>query len=181
MISATKGPLANPSVRQALSLALDRKGLINTVYQGRRQHSARRCSRPVPWGYASQHLLRGVRRSAADEPGPRQGQAARQAAQVSPARTITIGTSSGIPALNTETLAFKAAAEAIGLKVTLKNVSPSNYINFFIDPKAWGSVDAFADDELRRLRRPGRAVQQLAMPGGSQNFNGWTTRTSSRP
>ncbi len=34
VISATKGPLANPSVRQAISDAVDRTGLINTVYQG---------------------------------------------------------------------------------------------------------------------------------------------------
>ncbi|MEI8320344.1 MAG: ABC transporter substrate-binding protein, partial [Planctomycetia bacterium] len=34
VISATKGPLANPLVRQAVSYALDRKGVIATVFKG---------------------------------------------------------------------------------------------------------------------------------------------------
>jgi peptide/nickel transport system substrate-binding protein len=34
IVSATSGPLANPKVRQALSLALDRQAIISNVYQG---------------------------------------------------------------------------------------------------------------------------------------------------
>ena len=89
-------------------------------------------------------------------------------------QTITIGTSSGVPVLNTEALAVKSAAEAIGLKVTLKNVSPSNYINFFIDPKAWGSVDAFPTTNYGDYGDPAALYRTLAQPGGSQNFNNWS-------
>ena len=38
----------------------------------------------------------------------------------------------------------ESAWKAVGLTVEQQNVSPSNYINYFIDPAAWSSVDAFA-------------------------------------
>ena len=88
-------------------------------------------------------------------------------------QNITIGTSSGLPALNAEALAFKAAAELIGLKVTLQNVSPSNYINYFIDPKAWGSVDAFATTNYGDYADPAGLYKSMSAKGGSQNFSGW--------
>ena len=34
VVSATSGPLANPKVRQALSMALDRQAIISNVYDG---------------------------------------------------------------------------------------------------------------------------------------------------
>jgi peptide/nickel transport system substrate-binding protein len=89
-------------------------------------------------------------------------------------QTVTIGASSGIPSLNSEALAFKAACEAIGLKVEIQNVSPSNYINYFIDPKAYGSVDAFATSNYGDYADPSGLYKTLALKGGSQNFNSWT-------
>jgi peptide/nickel transport system substrate-binding protein len=88
-------------------------------------------------------------------------------------QTITIGTSSGIPTVQTETLAIQQAAEAIGLKVKLKNVSPSNYINFFIDPKYFGSVDMFSTINYGDYADPAALYNSFAMPGGSQNFSGY--------
>ena len=79
-------------------------------------------------------------------------------------QNITIGTPRRHPALNSEALAFKAAAEAIGLKVTLQNVSPSNYINYFIDPKAWGSVDAFATTNYGDYADPAGLYKTMALP-----------------
>ena len=88
-------------------------------------------------------------------------------------QTITIGTASGIPTVNTETLAIRQAAQAIGVKVQLKDVSPSNYINFFIDPKAFGSVDGFTTVNYGDYADPAALYNELSMPGGSQNFSGY--------
>ncbi len=172
VISATKGPLANPAVRQAISNAVDRTGLINTVYQGAGTipHAL---AASGTWGYAPDVFAKAY---AALPPLTQDLAAAKQLAQQAgvAGQTITIGTSSGVPVLNTEALAVKSAAEAIGLKVTLKNVSPSNYINFFIDPKAWGSVDAFPTTNYGDYGDPAALYRTLAQPGGSQNFNNWT-------
>ncbi|MFN8155896.1 MAG: ABC transporter substrate-binding protein [Candidatus Nanopelagicales bacterium] len=172
VISATKGPLADPKVRQAVSLALDRKGIINTVFKGAANipHALQASG---TWGSAVDTFKAGYDALPAMDQDLSKAQELAKSLNIA-GQTVTIGTSSGIPALNSEALAFKAACEAIGLKVELQNVSPSNYINYFIDPKAWGSVDAFATSNYGDYADPSALYKSMAVKGGSQNFSGWT-------
>lgn len=172
VISATDGPLASAAGRQALSGAIDRQGLVDTVFQGAGSipHAA---AADGTWGYAQSTFQK------AYEALPEMAQDLEKAKSDAEAagivgETITIGTSSGIPTVNTETLAIRAAAEAIGLKVELKDVSPANYINFFIDPKAFGSVDGFTTINYGDYADPAALYNSFVMPGGSQNFSGWS-------
>ena len=55
----------------------------------------------------------------------------------------------------------------------LKNVSPSNYINFFIDPKYFGSVDTFTTVNYGDYADPAALYNSFTMPGGSQNFDSY--------
>jgi peptide/nickel transport system substrate-binding protein len=172
VISATKGPLADPKVRQAVSYALDRQGIINTVFKGA-GHVPHALQGEGVWGSAKDVFAAGY--AALPELNQDMTKAKDLIAQAGVAgQNITIGASSGITSLYTEALAFKSAAEAIGLKVTIQNVSPSNYINYFIDPKAWGSVDAFATSNYGDYADPSALGKTLAVKGGSQNFSGWT-------
>ena len=172
VISATKGPLANPTVRQAVSYALDRKGLINTVWRGAAviPHGLQASG---TWGTAQDLFSKAYDALPALDQDLAKAKELIKTAGVA-GQNITIGTSSGIPVLNSEALAFKAAAEAVGLKVTLQNVSPSNYINYFIDPKAWGSVDAFTTSNYGDYADPSGLFKSIAMEGGSQNYDGWS-------
>jgi peptide/nickel transport system substrate-binding protein len=172
VISATKGPLADPKVRQAVSLALDRKGIINTVFKGAANipHALQASG---TWGTAQDTFKQAYDALPAMDQDLAKAQELAKSLNVA-GQTVTIGTSSGLPALNSEALAFKAACEAIGLKVELQNVSPSNYINYFIDPKAWGSVDAFATSNYGDYADPSALYKSMAYAGGSQNFSGWT-------
>ena len=171
VVSATKGPLATPDGRKALSEAIDRQGIINTVYQGAGSipHAA---AASGTWGYAKSDFQKAYDALPAMTQNLTQAKSDAKAAGIV-GQTITIGTSSGIPTVNTETLAVRQAAEAIGLKVVLKNVSPSNYINFFIDPKAFGSVDAFTTVNYGDYPDPAALYNSFTMPGGSQNFSGY--------
>ncbi|HSN11071.1 MAG TPA: ABC transporter substrate-binding protein [Propionibacteriaceae bacterium] len=170
-ISATKGPLANPTVRQAVSYALDRKGIINTVWKGA-GNIPHALMASGTWGTVPDVFQQGYDALPALDQDMTKAQDLIKQAGVA-GQTITIGTSSGLPALNSEALAFKTAAEAVGLKVTLQNVSPSNYINYFIDPKAWGSVDAFATTNYGDYADPSGLYKTMALKGGSQNFSSW--------
>ena len=171
VVSATKGPLADVAGRQALSEAIDRQGIIDTVYQGAGSipHAA---AASGTWGYAKSDF-----QTAYDALPPMTQDLSKAKADAKAAgivgQTITIGTSSGIPTVQTETLAIQQAAEAIGLKVKLKNVSPSNYINFFIDPKYFGAVDMFSTINYGDFADPAALYNSFAMPGGSQNFSGY--------
>ncbi len=171
VISATDGPLADPKVRQAVSYALDRTGMGNTVFKGA-ANLPRALQGSGTWGTAYDTF------KAASEELPEMKQDLAKAQELAKTldlagKTVTIGTSSGIPALNSLALAFKAACEAVGLTVELQNVSPSNYINYFIDPAAWSSVDAFATSNYGDYADPSALYKSMAYPGGSQNYSGY--------
>lgn len=171
VISATKGPLADPKVRQAVSLALDRKGIANTVFKGAANlPSALQGS--GTWGTAYDTFKAGYDALPVMDQDLAKAQELAKSLNIA-GQTVKIGTSSGIPALNSIALAFQAACEAIGLKVELVNVSPSNYINFFIDPAAWSSVDAFATSNYGDYADPSALYKSMAYPGGSQNYSGY--------
>lgn len=172
VISATKGPLANPKVRQALSYAVDREGLINAAYKGAGSIPHAMAASGT-WGYASKVFAKAYAALPPMDQDVAKGKQLAQQAGVA-GQTITIGTSSGVPVVNTEALAVRAAAQAIGLKVKLKNVSASNYINFFIDPKAWESVDAFPTTNYGDYGDPAALYATMTLADGSQNFNGWS-------
>ena len=116
--------------------AIDRQGIIDTVFQGAGSipHAA---AANGTWGYAKSTFQSAYDALPAMTQNLSKAKTDAKAAGIV-GQTITIGTSSGIPTVQTETLAVQQAAQAIGLKVKLKNVCPSNYINFFIDPKAFG-------------------------------------------
>lgn len=171
VVSATKGPMASVAGRQALSEAIDRQGIIDTVFQGAGSipHAA---AANGTWGYAKSTFESAYNALPAMNQDLSQAKADAKAAGIV-GQTITLGTSSGIPTVQTETLAVQQAAQAIGLKVKLKNVSPSNYINFFIDPKYFGSVDMFSTLNYGDYADPAALYNSFAMPGGSQNFSGY--------
>ena len=169
IVSATSGPLANVKVRQALSLALDRKSVIKTVYEGAAL-MPHWLANPGTFGYGKQVF------NAAYDSSPVLNQnlaAARKLMQQAgvAGQTITIGTTSQIPSIAAETGAYQAAAEAIGLNVSLKSVSANNYINFFTSPQARKGVDGFITVNYGDYADPAALLATAALPGGSQNYD----------
>src|SRR5262249_2386719 len=134
IVSSFKGALGNVKVRQALSLALDRQGIINSVYKGAAL-MPKWLSNPGTFGYGKPVFDTAY----AGAPVMSQNIAkAKKLVQEAGAtgKTITIGTSSQLANIAAVTGAYQAAAQAIGLKTTLKSVSAQNYINFFTDASA---------------------------------------------
>ena len=169
IVSATSGPLANVKVRQALSLALDRKSVIKTVYEGAAL-MPHWLANPGTFGYGKQVF------NAAYDSSPVLNQnlaAARKLVQQAgvAGQTITIGTTSQIPSIAAETGAYQAAAEAIGLNVSLKSVSANDYINFFTSPQARKGVDGFITVNYGDYADPAALLATAALPGGSQNYD----------
>lgn len=177
-ISATKGPLASVKVRQAISTALDRQAYIASSYQGNAL-LPRTLANPGTWGYA-----RGVFEADWNRlPQPTMNVAAgkrlvKQAGYAG--QTITIGTSQEIPSIAPAVATFQNAAEAVGLKVKLDSVSASQFVAFFSDPKAFRSVDGFPTINYPDYADPAGLYKTLALPGGSQNFSGYSNPTVTR-
>jgi len=169
IVSSFSGALGDVRVRRALSLALNRKGIIDSVYKGAAV-LPRWLSNPGTFGYGQSVFNAAYARS----PVLTQNiAAARKLVQAAGAtgKTITIGTSSQLSDISADAGAYQAAAQAIGLKVALKSVSAQNYINFFIDPKARQGIDGFLTANYGDYADPAAMLATLDLPGGSQNYD----------
>jgi peptide/nickel transport system substrate-binding protein len=172
IVSSFKGALGDVRVREALSLAIDRKGLIDATWKGASQ-LPRALANPGTWGYAPDVFKAGY-----DALVPLTQDLTKAKALVTAAgaagKTIRFGMSSELAAIATSATAYKAAAEAIGMKGELVSVSAANYINFFIDPKARETVDGFFTINYPDAADPAGLYSTLALDGGSQNYAGYT-------
>ena len=171
VISNLKGALGDVRVRQALSLAIDRKAYIQNVYHGDAQ-LPRTLANPGTWGYG-----RDVFQADWDaRPAPAQDLAKAKALMQqagAAGKTITLGMTSEVQQLNTAANAVRSAGEAIGLTVKFKAVSAQNFINFFTDPKARVGIDGFPTVNYPDYADPAAFYNTVVMPDGSQNYDAY--------
>lgn len=168
IVNSFAGTLGDVKVRKALSMAIDRQGLIDQIYKGAAQ-LPKSLFNPGTWGYAPDVFAKGW--DALPEPAV-DLEAAKALIKEAGAegKTITLGTSAELIGINTEAQAVQSAAQAIGLKANLESVSAANYINFFIDPEARKKVDAFFTGNYGDYADPAALMSTLALKEGSQNF-----------
>ncbi len=174
IVDSTKGVLGDVRVRQALSMALNRQAIIANVYKGAAL-MPRWLSNPGVFGYG-----KSVFAKAYDSSPLMSYNLAKAKKLVKDAgavgKTFTMGTSQQIANIAAVTGAYQAAANAIGLKTVLKNVSAQNYINFFIDPKARVGVDGFLTVNYGDYADPAALLSTLVVPGGSQNYDNFNDK-----
>ena len=168
-ITSLKGVLGNLNVRRALSLALNRQAIINSVYQGAAQ-LPRWLSNPGTFGYGKAVF------DAAYGSSPVLTQNIAEARKLvkqagDTGKTITIGTSSQLAVIAGVTAAYQAAAQAIGLKVVLKSVSAQNYVTFFTDPKVRAGIDGFPEVDYGDYADPAAMLAHVVLPGGIENYD----------
>jgi peptide/nickel transport system substrate-binding protein len=171
IVSNLKGPLGDVRVRQALSMALDRKGLVDAIYKGTAT-IPKWISNSGTFGYGKSVF------QAAYDSSPDMNQDLTKAKQLitdagAAGKSITIGMSNELTGISIEAAALKAAAEAIGMKATLHSVSAQNFINFFIDPKARAGIDGFFTLNYGDYAGPEALLATFLLPDGSQNFSGY--------
>jgi len=168
IVSSFKGVLGDVRVRRALSLALNRPGIINSVYKGAAL-LPKWMSNPGTFGYGQAVF------NAAYARAPYLSQNLTEAKKLvqeagATGKTFTIGTSSQLANISAVTGAYQAAAQAIGLKTVLKSVSAQNYINFFTSASARQGIDGFLTLNYGDYADPAALLSTLDLPGGSQNY-----------
>ena len=169
IISATSGPMANVKVRQALSLALNRQSIIDSVYKGAAL-MPKWLANPGTFGYGTTVFDRAY--AASPTLTQNLAEAKKLIAQAGAAgQTVTIGTSSEVSSIAFETAAYQQAAVAIGLRVKLKSVSAQDFINFFTDPSYRKGVDMFPTVNYGDYADPAALLVTIALPGADQNYD----------
>jgi peptide/nickel transport system substrate-binding protein len=171
IISSFKGALGDVRVRRALSMALNREGIINSVYRGAAL-MPRWLSNPGTFGYGTSVFATAYDSSPLLSQNIAAAKKLVQQAGVA-GQTITIGTSSQLANIAAVTGAYQAAGQAIGLKVALKSVSAQNFINFFTDPKARAGIDGFPTVNYGDYADPAALLSTVVLPDGSQNYTGF--------
>ncbi|HEX6930873.1 MAG TPA: ABC transporter substrate-binding protein [Streptosporangiaceae bacterium] len=174
IVDNLKGVLGDVRVRQALSLALNRQAIIANVYKGAAL-MPRWLSNPGVFGYGKSTFAKAYDSSPLMAYNLAKAKKLIKAAGAT-GKTFTIGTSQQIANIAAVTGAYQAAANAIGLKTVLHNVSAQNYINFFIDPKARAGVDGFLTVNYGDYADPAALLSTLVVPGGSQNYDNFNDK-----
>jgi peptide/nickel transport system substrate-binding protein len=172
IVSSFKGVLGDLRVRRALSLALNRQAIINSVYHGAAL-MPRWLSNPGTFGYSKAVF------TAAYDSSPELTQNLAEAKKLvqqarAAGKTITIGTTSQVASVAAVTGAYQAAAQAIGLKVALKSVPAQNYINFFTDPKARAGIDGLITVSNGDDADPAGLLAEADLPGGLMNYGNFS-------
>ncbi|GAA2586723.1 MULTISPECIES: ABC transporter substrate-binding protein [Streptomyces] len=149
LIPTERGGLADPDIRKALSLALDREGIAKSGYGGLAQPWAT----PVgsgAWGYeksvfsAAQEKLTGAPASPTSADIARARQLVQNAGH-KPAGPIVIGTDSTQGRLVIAN-GVRAALQQIGLKAQIKTVPSAEYGEFYGDRSARAGIDVLVAD-----------------------------------
>ena len=168
-ITSLNGVLGNLNVRRALSLALNRQAIINSVYHGAAQ-LPRWLANPGTFGYGKAVFDTAYGSSPVLTQNIAEARKlVKQAGDTG--KTITIGTSSQLAVIAGVTAAYQAAAQAIGLNVILKSASAQDYINFFIDPKFRAGIDGLPEVDYGDYADPAAMLAHIVLPGGIENFD----------
>jgi peptide/nickel transport system substrate-binding protein len=172
IISNLTGTLSDVNVRTALSMAIDREGVINAAFHGKAS-TPRAIPNPGTWGYA--HDVFSAAWDALPEPA-QDVDTAKSMIEAAGAtgKPLVLATSNELAPVMTMANAVKAAAEDIGLEVELRPVSAANYVNLFIDPSAREGIDGFITVNYPDYADPAGLLGTFALPDGSQNFNGYS-------
>jgi len=168
-VASLNGVLGNLDVRRALSLALNRQAIINSVYHGAAL-LPRWLSNPGTFGYSTSVFDQAYDSSPVLTQNIAEGKRLVQQAGDT-GKTITIGTSAQLSDIAELTGAYEAAAQAIGLKVVLRSVSAQDYIEYLVDPKFRAGVDGFPGVTYGDYAAPEAMLAQAVLPGGLENLD----------
>jgi peptide/nickel transport system substrate-binding protein len=161
-VSTTTGPMADANIRRALLMAVDRKALAQTVYNG--------AATPLPstqlplgqWGYARSQAAAAF----AKLPQPEvdiEG-AKKLAAKGDTSGTIVIGTRASFQRYINIASIIQDAGKKIGLDIRIKAINPNDYGDLFFSSDARKGIDLFVSENYADIPEPLETLYDTVTP-----------------
>jgi peptide/nickel transport system substrate-binding protein len=153
LVADDSGPIGDPRIREALSLALDRAGIIATAFSGYAV-PVKAFTPSQTWTYAPDTFAK------AWDALPDLNRDLEKAKQLvkdagSPTDPIVVVTASGASSFNEQiSAAIQQAGKDIGLNVQLKDMPVKTFQTLFFDPEARKGVSLFESDWYPDLMDP---------------------------
>ena len=173
IVSQFTGALADVRVRQALSMAIDRAGIAQTLFDGAADPLYAVAgpgfwqTSPAESVYAAayQKLVQAPDVPAATKLVQQAGATGKQ---------LSIGYAADSPSQAQLAEVLQQTGDSIGLKVKIVGLPDQQYGNLFIDPKARAAYDSFLTINYLEFPETASMYSSYATKDGLQNFNGYT-------
>ncbi|MEU8243028.1 ABC transporter substrate-binding protein [Actinoplanes missouriensis] len=166
------GPAADPRIRQALDLAIDKTSFITSVLKGAGA-PLKTFTPPLSWhGSPARDVYDAGYAALPDTTVADLAAARKLVAEAAPSRTdLVIATAAGDQSLLQTATIAQAAAREIGLTVTIKQLQPAEYAGMFYDPSLRAGIDLIATTGY--LEVPGALYYAPGFVLKGETFN-WT-------
>ncbi|HXD70214.1 MAG TPA: ABC transporter substrate-binding protein, partial [Gaiellales bacterium] len=183
-VATTTGPMADVNIRRALLMAVDRKALAQTVYNG--------AATPLPntqiplgqWGYARTQAAAAY----AKLPPPKVDVAGAKklAAKGDTSGTVVIATRASFQRYINIASIIQDAGKKIGLNIQIKAINPNDYGDLFFSSDARKGIDLFVSENYADIPEPLETLYATVTPqppdaAVSYNFNDYNNPMVTQP
>jgi peptide/nickel transport system substrate-binding protein len=143
--AASSGPAADPRIREALDLAIDKSTFITSVLKGAGT-PLKTFTPPMTWsGSPAKSVYDYGYAALADNSRADLAAAKKLVSEAAPARTsLVLAVPAGDQSLLQTATITQAAAQQIGLSVTIKQVQAAEFAGLFYDPSLRAGIDFIA-------------------------------------
>lgn len=165
------GPLEDPRIREALSIAIDRQQIIDAAFNGAATPAKSPVS-PDAYTYAKSVYEKAYDALPSTKPDIAKAKKLVQEAGA-PSEPIVVASSPADPSYNLTALAVQAAGKSIGLNVQIKTLPIQQYNGLFNDEAARKDIDLYSTTWNLDVPEPLEFFALYAQPGKYNNFNGY--------
>ncbi|GAA2656932.1 ABC transporter substrate-binding protein [Paractinoplanes durhamensis] len=143
--ASAEGPAADARIRQALDLAIDKTTIVTSVLKGAGE-PLKTFTPPLAWsGSPAKSIYDDGYAALPDTSKADLAAAKKLVAEAAPSRTaLVIAAPAGNQALLQTATIAQAAAQQIGLTVTIKQLQPAEFAGLFYDPSLRAGIDFIA-------------------------------------
>jgi peptide/nickel transport system substrate-binding protein len=167
------GPGADPRVRTALSMAIDRPAIAKAIFKGA-SDPLYKVVGPGLWGY-QKDTFTSAYQAWVKQPDVAAAKALVQQANAT-GKTLTFAYASGNPQLVQLATVLQQEAAQIGITLKLVGVPNQQYGSLFTDPNARKPFDLFITLNYVELPEPVLMDTLYGGTGGGTNFSGYSNR-----